>query len=69
MMFSAVLPKLERDNVEYRLNQIEHVAMTKLNALNTQELQKVNNLYDHLLNNFTVDRGSLFTSIFSTQIM
>lgn len=47
MMFSAVLPKLERDDVENRLNQIEHVAMTKLNALNTQELQKVNNLFDH----------------------
>lgn len=40
MMFSAMLPKLERDDVENRLNQIEHVAMTKLNALNTQELQK-----------------------------
>lgn len=47
MMFNAVLPKLERDDVENRLNQIEHVAMTKLNALNTQELQKVNNLLDH----------------------
>ena len=41
MLSKDILPKLEREDVETRLNQIEHVVTTRLNAINLQRLKKV----------------------------
>ncbi|XP_078314181.1 alanine--tRNA ligase, cytoplasmic-like isoform X2 [Crassostrea virginica] len=40
MLSKDILPKLEREDVETRLNQIEHVVTTRLNAINLQRLKK-----------------------------
>jgi hypothetical protein len=44
MMWGDVLPKLERENVENRLNQIGHIITTKLNKVNEERLRKVSTL-------------------------
>ncbi|XP_061172354.1 alanine--tRNA ligase, cytoplasmic-like [Saccostrea echinata] len=40
MMWGDLLPKLEREDVENRLNQIGHVITTKLNQIHEQKLRK-----------------------------